>query len=109
MSIGKQLIAMLSIAILGILAVFSIGLTKMTTVYEKANYASVNTVPSILVIDDALAHAYAIRVSIWKHVAIEKQEEMKKIEIEIENAKKTFLKNYKHMKDCFLMPKIKCY
>lgn len=41
MSIGKQLITMLGIAIFGIIAVFSIGMTKMEQVYEKTNTCNV--------------------------------------------------------------------
>lgn len=88
MSISKQLIAMLVIAILGILAVFGIGFTKMSTVYEKANYASVNTVPSLLVINDALADAYTIRLSLWQHIAQTDENGMKKVEEIMEKAKK---------------------
>ena len=65
MTIGKQLMVMLTIAVIGICSVFGINIKEMDKVYEITNYSNVNSVPSILVLDD-------ITVSVLKmYVAIE--------------------------------------
>jgi len=86
-TISKQLMTMLSIAILGILCIFGIAITKMDTVYEKANYANENSLPSVLVIDDAMSRAYSIRISVLYHMLQTEDKAMDKIEQDIAKAK----------------------
>lgn len=46
MTLARQLYAMLSIAIIGALAIFATSYIKMNTVYEKTNYVTVNSLPT---------------------------------------------------------------
>ena len=78
MSISKQLMMMLAIAILGISAVFIIGLTKMEKVYEETNYCNVNALPSISSMSDMMRNFYRIRVYAFEYMTTDDQEEMRK-------------------------------
>ena len=80
MSISKQLMAMLAIAILGIIAVFSIGINKMELVYEKTNTCNVNSLPSVLVMADLQKSMYRIRLAAMQHLYSDDQSVMKEIE-----------------------------
>ena len=95
MSLGKQLMAMLSIAILGIIAVFSIGLTKMDTVYEKTNTCNINSLPSILVVGDLMQDMFRIRLAIWEHIAFTDTKHMKDVEDRYFKLKAEYEKHYK--------------
>ncbi|WP_333803938.1 methyl-accepting chemotaxis protein [Sulfurospirillum sp.] len=95
MSISKQLMSMLAIAILGIIAVFSIGMNKMENVYEKANTCNINSLPSILFIGDLQQSMYRIRLTIWEHIAFTDKEHMKQLDEKYLKYKAEFEKTYK--------------
>lgn len=87
MSISKQLLAMLLIAILGLIGVLGISIQKMETVYQKTNTCNVDALPSVLILSDALFNASMIRVLIWQHIAQDDLTVMQKIEDDLEKRK----------------------
>lgn len=95
MSLSKQLMAMLAIAIFGLGAIFSIGISKMDTVYEKANTCNVNTLPSILIMDDMLQAFSGMRVTTWEHIAAHDRSELKQLEDKYKEYKMAFEAHYK--------------
>ncbi|MDD3344063.1 MAG: MCP four helix bundle domain-containing protein, partial [Sulfurospirillaceae bacterium] len=100
MSISKQLIAMLSIAILATCTIFGISFIKMEQVYEETNYSNVNTLPSIFVLDEAMQVAYRLRLIIWQHISQTDKVEMDKVEANIQKLDKSLkdaLKNYESL------------
>jgi len=94
MSISKQLMTMLTIAILGIIAVFSIGMNKMDKVYEGANTCNINSLPSILIIGNLQEDMYRIRLTIWEHIAFTDKEHMKNLDERYRQYKTEFEKAY---------------
>jgi len=66
MNISKQLMTMLGLSLLGFILIFSISLSKMDQVFDKANTCNVNSLPSILVMDDLLQGMYRIRLILWE-------------------------------------------
>ena len=95
MSIGKQLITMLGIAIFGIIAVFSIGMTKMEQVYEKTNTCNVNSLPSVLLMGDMSQDFNAMRITIWEHISSHDKGELKALETKFKEYKTSFDLHYK--------------
>ena len=95
MSISKQLMTMLVIAILGIGAVFMIGIQKMDTVYEKTNTCNVNSLPSVLLMGKLQKGMYRMRLMIWEHMSSTEQNTMKEIEGRYLTYKATFEKDLK--------------
>ncbi|MCR1810539.1 methyl-accepting chemotaxis protein [Sulfurospirillum sp. hDNRA2] len=95
MSIGKQLITMLGIAIFGIIAVFSIGMTKMEQVYEKTNTCNVNSLPSVLLMGDMSQDFNAMRITIWEHISSHDKGELKALENKFKEYKTSFDLHYK--------------
>jgi methyl-accepting chemotaxis protein len=92
MSIGKQLITMLLIAILGIIAVFSIGMTKMEHVYAKTNTCNVNSLPSILLIGDLQQAMYRMRIVALQHIESDDLKAQKALEEKFDGYKRDFEK-----------------
>jgi methyl-accepting chemotaxis protein len=74
MTISKQLMVMLAIAIIGTCTIFGISMKKMDTVYEETNYANVNSVPSILNLNDTTVSALRLRLVLWEHISQEDKE-----------------------------------
>ena len=95
MSISKQLMTMLAIAILGIIAVFSIGINKMELVYEKTNTCNVNSLPSVLVMADLQKSMYRIRLAAMQHLYSDDKSVMKEIEERYSKYRADFEKDIK--------------
>jgi methyl-accepting chemotaxis protein len=74
MTIGKQLIAMLFIAIIGACTIFGISITKMDRVYEETNYVTVNSLPSVISLNHAMLYGLRLRLVMWEHITQEDKE-----------------------------------
>jgi len=68
MSISKQLIILIASAIIGIIAVFTISYQKIGQVYEHTNYSNVNSIPSIVVLNEAISNISTMRVIAYKYM-----------------------------------------
>ena len=95
MSISKQLMTMLAIAILGIGAVFTIGIQKMDSVYEKTNTCNVNSLPSVLVMGSILQDFSSMRITTWEHISAHDKSELKQLEAKYKEFKTSFDAHYK--------------
>jgi methyl-accepting chemotaxis protein len=95
MSISKQLMSMLAIAILGIIAVFAIGISKMDQVYEKTNTCNVNSLPSVLIMGNMLQDFNAMRITIWEHISANNANDYKKLEAKYKEYQTAFSAHYK--------------
>lgn len=62
MTISKQLMVMLTIAIIGTCTIFGISMKKMDQVYDQTNYSNVNSLPSILALNDITVNALRLRL-----------------------------------------------
>jgi len=68
MTISRQLMTLIATAIIGIGVVFGIGHYKLERVYEETNYCNVNSVPSIVVLNEAIANVSTMRVIAYKYL-----------------------------------------
>ena len=87
MSISRQLLVMLAVAILATFTIFGISFAKMNTVFEETNYSNVNSLPSILALNEAMQSAFSLRLSIWEHISQSEVKEWERVEKNIEKAK----------------------
>ncbi|WP_041957937.1 methyl-accepting chemotaxis protein [Sulfurospirillum arsenophilum] len=74
MTISKQLMVMLSIAIIGTCTIFGISIREMDKIYEETNYSNVNSLPSILVFNDITVNALRLRLVLWEHISQDDKE-----------------------------------
>jgi len=68
MSIAKKMSSLVLTALVGILILCGVAEYEVSRVYETANYANANTVPSMILVDDAIIVLARIRMEVWKHV-----------------------------------------
>ncbi|MBV5277674.1 MAG: methyl-accepting chemotaxis protein, partial [Campylobacteraceae bacterium] len=100
MSISKQLYILIFVFIFGICSVYFIGATKINTVYEETNYANVNSLPSVFILNDTMQNGYRLRLNLWEHIThddpkekIKREEAIQKVNASIN----TSLKQYETM------------
>ncbi|MGZ3253342.1 MAG: MCP four helix bundle domain-containing protein, partial [Burkholderiaceae bacterium] len=70
MTIAQRLYALIFSAALGLAGLAGLGIYQMDKVYTATNYANVNTVPSLLVLDGAINSLTQLRVELWQHIAL---------------------------------------
>ncbi|ARU49153.1 Putative methyl-accepting chemotaxis protein YoaH [Sulfurospirillum diekertiae] len=76
MNIAKQLIVMLTIAIIGIGSVFAISFYKMGEVYTNTNYGNENVLPSILIVNGMMEDYYYLRVYAFEFLSATDEKSM---------------------------------
>ena len=69
MTIAKRLYALILSVVLGLAALTGLGIYEMDRVYTAANYATVNSVPSLLTLNQAFVPFTQMRTAVWQHMA----------------------------------------
>jgi methyl-accepting chemotaxis protein len=70
MTVSKKMSLLVLSALIGILLLGVISHHQIGKVYERANFANVNTVPSIRDIDRAYTAVADLRTDVWRHIAL---------------------------------------
>jgi methyl-accepting chemotaxis protein len=81
MTIAQRMYVLILTVVLGLVSLAGLGIYQMARVYNGANYANINTVPSLLALDEAFGSVARLRVQIWQYIAL-KDAAMK---VEMEN------------------------
>ncbi len=79
MSISKQLLAILGIALGGLVLILTMNVYKMEQVYEKTNTCNVMALPGILIMSDMSENYYRLRLTVWKHVTSQDAKELQSV------------------------------
>jgi len=86
MKIATRLYLLVSVFIIGLLAVGIIAFLSMDRVYQATNYGNINTVPSLEALD-SVARAFGdARTRLYRHLLSTDQTKMKEIEGQIQQA-----------------------
>ena len=83
MSIAQRMNALVIVVMVGLLAMTGLAYYQINRVYDGANYANKNSLPSIRVLDDANDHFQHLNGLIWQHMAQNDNAKMSVIETEI--------------------------
>lgn len=67
MSIFKQLIVLVSVAIIGLIGISVLAIVKLDTVFEETNYGNTNSIPSLVAFDEAVDQIATMRVVAYKY------------------------------------------
>ncbi|MYN47650.1 HAMP domain-containing protein [Pseudoduganella sp. FT93W] len=86
MTFAKKLYVLLAAAVMGMCAVGLISYLQISTVFEAANYANVNTLPSVEQLDNVDEAFGRMRIDTWKHLATSDQSERDQIASDMANA-----------------------
>ena len=87
MTIAKRLYALILSVIVGLAVLTGLGAYQMQRVYTAASYASVNTVPSLLTLDEAFVHFAQMRTQVWQHMAADDAARRGELEASISSAR----------------------
>lgn len=97
MTVAQRLYLLMAAAILGLAGLAGLGYYQIDKVYESANFANVNTVPALVILDDLRKNVLRTRLNINSHVENKDLNEKAKFESTIkellQNTKKD-LKDY---------------
>ncbi len=68
MTVARKMILLISTAVIGLISIAGLTQYYLDQVYTKTNYLSINTVPSIIVLDD-MSKAYAdMQETVYQHI-----------------------------------------
>ncbi|MET3131154.1 methyl-accepting chemotaxis protein [Oxalobacteraceae bacterium GrIS 1.11] len=70
MTIAQRLYALIMTVVVGLLSLAGLGMYQIDKVYTGANYANINTVPSLIALDDAFRSTAQMRVQVWQYLAL---------------------------------------
>ena len=68
MKIATRLLVLTAAALVGVIGVTGVGLYQINQVYESANYCNINSVPSIIVLDDAFESFTRLQQLVTQHI-----------------------------------------
>jgi len=70
MTIAQRLYLLIFTAIVGLASLAGLGLLQIEKVFTVTNFTNVNTVPSLLALDEAFIPAAVLRVQVWQYLAL---------------------------------------
>src|SRR5450830_354171 len=79
MTVAQRLYLLIFSAIVGLVSLAALCLIQMEKVYTSANYANINTVPSLLALDEAFKELALIRTQVWQLMDL--NDDAKKVEV----------------------------
>lgn len=83
MTIAKRIYLLTLVAAVGLLLIGGIGNYGMESVYKKTNYTNEKAVPSVELLNNALANFEQLNSLIWQHMLNTKNEKMQEIEAQV--------------------------
>lgn len=86
-TVANKMLLLVTAAILGLLGLAWIGYSSLSTVFEKTNFANVNSIPSIMILNDANDSFGKLRVRIYRHVLNSDPAVMAQLEPKIKEAR----------------------
>ncbi|PKB20156.1 methyl-accepting chemotaxis protein [Janthinobacterium sp. 64] len=87
MTIAKRLYALILSVVLGLVALAGFSIYEMDRVYKAASYSTVNTVPSLLILNHAFVPFTQMRTAVWQHVGSKDAAVRDKLEANIKEAR----------------------
>lgn len=80
MTVKAKMTVLLLIAVVGMVALSVMSQFQAARVYDSASYGTVNSIPSLLVLDEAFSELALLRTRVWQHMAQTDPAEKAKLE-----------------------------
>src|SRR5581483_10189588 len=80
MTVKAKMFVLLLIAVVGMAVLSAMSQYQAAKVYDSASYGTVNSIPSLLTLDEAFSELAVMRVKIWQHIAQSDVEAKSKLE-----------------------------
>jgi len=105
MTVTKRMYLLILAAAIGLMSLAGIGQYQISRVYEITNFSNVNAVPSVQMLDEALAHFEKLNSLIWQHMANTDNAKMHTIESEVAETHKALTDTLKKYQDTLISDK----
>ncbi|MEY4503839.1 MAG: hypothetical protein RL154_131, partial [Pseudomonadota bacterium] len=89
LSVQKKLIMLITTTVVGLIGLFIISVNMTNKVFEAANYANTNSIPSIVLLGKLQDSYSGVRVRVYQHVLHTDNQEMHEIENELFQKRKS--------------------
>ncbi|WP_374262035.1 methyl-accepting chemotaxis protein [Zoogloea sp.] len=88
MTIAKRLLLLVAIALTSLLALTTVSYLQMNKVYERTNFATINVVPSLEILNKMAVEFGRLRLRVYRHVLATDAKEMAEVDRSILQARK---------------------
>lgn len=99
MTVKQRLYLLMSTAIVGLILIAGIGLYQTNKVFEGANFANVNVVPSLIDLDNIATNFGRVRIQVYRHVLATDDTQMTSVETLIKEGRDEVEKSFKHYEE----------
>lgn len=86
MTVNNMMLLLVTAAIIGLVGLSWLGQNKMEAVYEKANFANINSVPAIVMLDKATENLGRMQIKLYQHILNAEADKLAEIETQIGEA-----------------------
>ena len=93
LTIAKKMIFLISIAVIGMITMGVMGNFQMRKSFDSANYSNLNSIPSLIALDEIRKHSLRLRININKHVLNSDPKEMAAAEEKLAEHHKKLVEN----------------
>ncbi|HTH41014.1 MAG TPA: methyl-accepting chemotaxis protein, partial [Rhodocyclaceae bacterium] len=88
MSVAKSLFILILCAALGVLGISGLGIFQTNKVFNSANFANENVVPSLVSLDNSVKALTILRVGVWKALSLTDISKLSDVEQQLDTAHK---------------------
>ncbi|MEY2633439.1 MAG: hypothetical protein RIR00_2093, partial [Pseudomonadota bacterium] len=96
MTVTKKMTLLVLSALLGILTLTATGIYQIQRVYELANYANINTVPSLVHLNLLMRAFNQERIRVYRHILTTDENKMHEVEASLAEARKSVEQEFKN-------------
>ncbi|WNB75721.1 methyl-accepting chemotaxis protein [Methylomonas koyamae] len=93
MTVTQRLLILIGSAVLGLAGLAGFNYVQIDKVYNATNFNTVNTLPSVLLLNDIAGQISGIRVHVWQHLTETDDAAMQSVEREIETKRRNIDKS----------------
>ncbi|WFP49102.1 methyl-accepting chemotaxis protein [Methylomonas sp. EFPC3] len=100
MTVTQRLLILIGSAVLGLAGLAGFNYVQIDRVYTATNFNTVNTLPSVLLLNDIVGEISGVRAHVWQHLTETDDSAMQSVEREIETRRRNIdklLKDYEPM------------
>ena len=92
MTVTQRLILLIGVGVLGLVSMAGFNYVQTERVYTATNFNTINTLPSVFLLNDAVGQISGVGLHVWQHLTETNSEEKASIENEIETKRASITK-----------------
>ncbi|BEV07529.1 methyl-accepting chemotaxis protein [Methylophilus sp. DW102] len=92
-TVAKKMILLITVAVIGMVGLAWMGNVQMRESFDSANYSNINSIPSLIALDEIRKHSLRLRINLNKHVLNSDPKEMAAAEEKLSEHHKKLVEN----------------